>query len=767
MTVTSTDGRTADTLSSRRSIDLDIQGMSCASCAARITKKLNKIDGVNATVNYATAKAHALVPAGTTAQDLIEVVERTGYGATIPNPESKTLDRAAELKVRLIVSAILAVPVMVVSMVPALQFPGWQWAALAMTLPVVFWCGLTFHRAAWTNLKHGATSMDTLISMGSLAALGWSLWAMLFGHAGMIGMRHAAHLTLSRGDAGSTIYLEAACGVITFILAGRFIEARSRREAGSALAALLEMGARSVRILGDDGTETEAPIEALAVGQRFVVRPGEKVAADGVVVDGSSAVDASLVTGEAVPVEVGPGNRVIGATVNASGRLVVEATAVGSDTQLSQIARLVEQAQVGRSATQDLADKVSSVFVPTVIALSLVTLAVWLLLGQGATAAFTAAVAVLIIACPCALGLATPTALLAGTGRGARMGVVIRGPEALERAHGIDTVVMDKTGTVTTGTMSVAELLDADGDPLDAGAPHAHRLMAVGAALESGSEHPIARAVLEAAARAGVDVPRAADFHALAGAGVSAIVDGGPALAGRPDLLREAGIGIPEGLSAAVERSASQGRTVVMVAQEDELLGAILVSDTLRGTSVEAVRRLHADGVRTVLLTGDNAGAARFVAEQVGIDEVHADVKPADKLSVVEGLKGQGRKVAMIGDGVNDAAALTAADLGISMGSGTDVAIAASDITLTRGDLGLAVDALHLSRATLRTIHQNLFWAFAYNVVAIPVAALGYLNPMVASAAMAFSSVFVVTNSLRLTRFRQAKGRPLATPSPR
>ncbi|MCI1748626.1 MAG: cation-translocating P-type ATPase [Acidipropionibacterium sp.] len=447
MTATSTDGRTADTLSSRRSIDLDIQGMSCASCAARITKKLNKIDGVDATVNYATSKAHALVPAGTTEQDLIDVVERTGYGASIPTPESQPIDRAGDLRTRLIVSVILSVPVMVVSMVPPFQFPGWQWAALALTLPVVFWCGLPFHRATWANLKHGATSMDTLISMGSLAALGWSLWALIFGHAGMIGMRHAASFTLTRGDAGSAIYLEAACGLITFILAGRYIEARSRREAGSALAALMEMGAKSVRVLGSDGVETEEPIEALAVGQRFVVRPGEKVAADGVVVDGSSAVDASLVTGESVPMEVGSGDRVIGATVNASGRLVVEATAVGSDTELSQIARLVEQAQVGRSATQDLADKISAVFVPVVISLAIVTLAIWLLAGQGAVAAFTAAVAVLIIACPCALGLATPTALLAGTGRGARMGVVIRGPEALERAHGIDTVVMDKTGT--------------------------------------------------------------------------------------------------------------------------------------------------------------------------------------------------------------------------------------------------------------------------------------------------------------------------------
>ncbi|MEE8868782.1 MAG: heavy metal translocating P-type ATPase [Acidipropionibacterium acidipropionici] len=753
MTVTSTDGRTAETPSSRRSIDLDIQGMSCASCAARITKKLNKVGGVDATVNYATAKAHALAPAGVSSEDLIAVVENAGYGATIPTPDSTPVDRAAELRTRLIVSAIGSVPVIVVSMIPALQFPGWQWAALAITLPVVLWGGFPFHRAAWTNLKHGATTMDTLISMGSLAALIWSVWAMLFGHAGMIGMRHAASLTLTRQAAGSAIYLEAACGVITFILAGRYIEARSRREAGSALAALAKMGAKTVRILAEDGTERQAPIEALSVGDRFVVRPGEKVAADGVVVDGSSAVDASVVTGESVPVEVTPGTRVVGAAVNTSGRLVVEATAVGSDTQLSQIARLVEQAQVGRSATQDLADKVSAVFVPTVIALAILTLAVWLLIGQGATAAFTAAVAVLIIACPCALGLATPTALLAGTGRGARMGVLIRGPEALERAHRIDTVVMDKTGTVTTGRMSVAGMLDSSGQTMDD--ESAAQLLAVGAALEAGSEHPIGRAVVEDARRAGLGVPPVTGFEALAGAGVRAEMEGYTCLAGNPALMRDAGTDIPEALGEALEEAASQGRTVVMVAASGQLLGALLVADTVRDTSADAISRLRRAGVRTVLLTGDNEGAARHVAAQVGIDEVHADVRPADKLSVIEELQGQGRRVAMIGDGVNDAAALAGADLGVSMGSGTDVAIAASDITLTRGDLGLAVDALGLSRATLRTIHQNLFWAFAYNVVAIPVAALGYLNPMVAGAAMAFSSVFVVTNSLRLTRFHQ------------
>ncbi|WP_130866461.1 heavy metal translocating P-type ATPase [Acidipropionibacterium timonense] len=731
----------------RHAIDLDIQGMSCASCAARITKKLNKIDGVIATVNYATAKAHVLAPEQVGPGDLIDVVERTGYGATPSQSLTPTVDRTGALRRRLVVAVILALPVIVLSMVPATQFAGWQWVSLALSLPVVLWCGWGFHRAAWTNLKHGSTTMDTLISLGSLASLGWSIWALVWGHAGMIGMHHSMTWRLARGDASSAIYLEAAVGVITFILGGRYIEARSRSEAGSALQALLRMGAKSVWLANPDGTETERPIAALGVGGRFVVRPGERVAADGIVVEGHSAVDNSLVTGESVPVEVGPGDHIVGSTVNASGRLVVEATAVGADTQLAQIARLVDEAQTGRSASQDLADKVSGIFVPVVISVAVLTFFLWLLFGQGIMAAFTAGIAVLIIACPCALGLATPMALLAGTGRGARMGIVIRGPEALERARGVDTVVMDKTGTVTTGVMTLDEVLGADGHTATGDARQ--ELLALAAGLESGSEHPIARAVVAGARAEGVDAVRVGDFEALPGAGVRGVVEGQDALAGRPGMVE-----LPEALSAAVEAAQDDGRTVLVVSLDGTVLGALSVSDAVRPTSARAIERLRRSGVRTVLLTGDNAGAARRVARELGVDEVHAEVTPSGKVDVVTALREQGHKVALIGDGVNDAAALAAADLAIAMGTGTDVAIAASDITLTRSDLEAAVDALRLSSATLRTIHGNLFWAFAYNVIAIPVAALGFLSPVVAAAAMAFSSVFVVTNSLRLTRFR-------------
>lgn len=755
----------------RRTVDLDITGMSCASCAARITKKLNKVAGVDASVNFATGKAHVLAPRAVKVDQLIGVVEDTGYGATPSHPAHSRSgedgggdgehDAAAShhdhgagdartLRTRLIAAAVFSVPVIVLSMVPPLQFPGWQWLCLALTLPVVLWCGIGFHRAAWVNLRHGATTMDTLISMGSLASLGWSIWALVWGSAGRIGMQHHMHLTLSRGDASSAIYLEAACGVITFILAGRLIESRSRNEAGSALQALLEMGATSVRILDDQGRASEQPIENLAVGDRFVVGPGEKVAADGVVVEGTSAVDTSVVTGESVPVEVGPGDDVVGAGINASGRLVVEATAVGSDTQLSQIARLVEEAQTGRSASQDLADKVSGVFVPAVISISALTFVLWLVAGQGLMAAFTAAIAVLIIACPCALGLATPTALLAGTGRGARMGIVIRGPEALERARRIDTVVMDKTGTLTTGVMAVTDVVGPDGRVLEGQARR--DLLALAGGLEESSEHPIGRAVVTLAEREGVDLLPVSDFQALPGAGVSARRDGAQVRAVRPSAAHPS----PE-LSSAVEALAEEGRTVLVIDRDGTALGALGVADEVRASSARAVRRLHEAGIRTVMLTGDNPGAARRVAEQVGIDEVHAGVMPADKVDVVSQLREQGRHVAMMGDGVNDAAALAGADLGIAMGTGTDVAMAASDLTLTQGDPDSAVDALALSRATLKIIRENLFWAFAYNVIAIPVAALGYLTPVIAAAAMAFSSVFVVTNSVRLTRWTPSR----------
>lgn len=723
-------------------IDLDITGMSCASCAARIAKKLNKIDGVQATVNYATSRAHVLATRSIEVDDLIGVVEAAGYGANVPTPAVPPEDHTAKIRTRLIVAVILAVPVMMLSMIPALQFDGWQWLALALSLPVVFWCGEGFHHAAWTNLRHGATSMDTLISLGSLVSLGWSVWALVWGNAGHVGMRHRMTWALERTDPSSALYLEASVGVITFILVGRWIEARNRADAGSALQALLRMGAKSVRVIRND-QEVTVPIEALAVGDHFVVRPGEKVATDGRVAEGSSAIDASLVTGESLPVEVTVGDEVVGATVNTSGRLVVEATAVGSDTELSRIASLVEAAQTSRSKTQDLADKVSSVFVPTVLIISALTMIVWAVLGQGATAAFTAGVAVLIIACPCALGLATPMALLAGTGRGARLGILIKGVGSLERARGIDVMAMDKTGTITTGQMAVVAVWDESGHVVNIS--DSSPALTVTAALEAGSEHPISRAIVKACP----SVTPAESFQALPGLGVSGVVNGLPAKAGRVSLFDA----IPDALAKNVERAQAEGRTVLLAGRGDDILGAIAVSDEIKPEAAVAVKRMAQAGVRPVLVTGDNSGAAARVASELGIGEVISEVMPADKVDVVTQLRADGARVAMMGDGVNDAAALQTADLGIAMGTGTDVAIAASDIICTRGDPCLAVDALSLAHATDRTIRQNLFWAFAYNVVAIPVAAVGLLSPVIAAAAMAFSSIFVVTNSMRLVRW--------------
>ncbi|BCY26401.1 carbonate dehydratase [Cutibacterium modestum] len=723
-------------------IDLDITGMSCASCAARIAKKLNKIDGVQATVNYATSRAHVLATRSIEVDDLIGVVEAAGYGANVPTPAVPPEDHTAKIRTRLIVAVILAVPVMMLSMIPALQFDGWQWLALALSLPVVFWCGEGFHHAAWTNLRHGATSMDTLISLGSLVSLGWSVWALVWGNAGHVGMRHRMTWALERTDPSSALYLEASVGVITFILVGRWIEARNRADAGSALQALLRMGAKSVRVIRND-QEVTVPIEALAVGDHFVVRPGEKVATDGWVAEGSSAIDASLVTGESLPVEVTVGDEVVGATVNTSGRLVVEATAVGSDTELSRIASLVEAAQTSRSKTQDLADKVSSVFVPTVLIISALTMIVWAVLGQGATAAFTAGVAVLIIACPCALGLATPMALLAGTGRGARLGILIKGAGSLERARGIDVMAMDKTGTITTGQMAVVAVWDESGHVVNIS--DSSPALTVTAALEAGSEHPISRAIVKACP----SVTPAESFQALPGLGVSGVVNGLPAKAGRVSLFDA----IPDALAKNVERAQAEGRTVLLAGRGDDILGAIAVSDEIKPEAAVAVKRMAQAGVRPVLVTGDNSGAAARVASELGIGEVISEVMPADKVDVVTQLRADGARVAMMGDGVNDAAALQTADLGIAMGTGTDVAIAASDIICTRGDPCLAVDALSLAHATDRTIRQNLFWAFAYNVVAIPVAAVGLLSPVIAAAAMAFSSIFVVTNSMRLVRW--------------
>ena len=767
----------ADNGGARRAVDLDISGMSCASCAARITKKLNKVDGVKATVNYATAKAHVLAPSQVSQDDLIDVVTRTGYQARPSSTSEPVVDRQTQLRHRLIGAVVFGLPVIVLSMTPALQFPAWQWVCLALTLPVVFWCGFGFHRAAWVNLKHGATTMDTLVSMGSLASLGWSLWALIWGDAGRIGMRHHMtwRLSSSQTHAAGSLYLEAAVGVIMFILAGRYIEHRSRAEAGSALQALFDMRPTIVHLLTSDGTEVERPIAALGVGERFVVRPGERVSADGTVVEGRSAVDNSMLTGESVPVEVGPGDAVVGSAINSSGRLVVQATAVGDDTQLAHIARLIDEAQTGRSASQDLADKISAVFVPAVIGIAVLTFVVWMLATGHVSAALTAAISVLIIACPCALGLATPLALLAGTGRGARMGVLIRGPQALERAQGIDTVVMDKTGTLTSAVMAVAQVLGPDGEALDG--RQAEGLLRLTAGVESGSEHPIAHAVLHRAEQLGVRPAQVDDVEALPGQGVrgrlsqaqdqphevhtpdrpdadrqqeeASRAEPVQIVVGRPGLVP-----LPESLRAAVEQAAESGHTVLVVSVADQVRGALTVSDTVRPSSARSVERMRRRGLRPVLLTGDNPGAAHAMAETVGIDEVHAETTPGQKVTVVEQLQQQGRRVAFIGDGVNDAAALATADLGMAMGTGTDVAIAAADVTLTRADLGAGVDALELADATRRIIRGNLWWAFGYNVLAIPVAALGLLTPVIAAAAMSFSSVFVVLNSLRLTGFR-------------
>ena len=748
-------------------IELEIAGMTCASCAMRVEKKLNNLDGVNASVNYATEKATLIVPSGYDSQTLIAEVEKAGYTAALPRHREELTSEAgpepddaelASLRSRLVTAIVLASPVIAMAMIPALQFRYWQWGSLALAAPVIVWAGRPFHAAAWANLKHGSATMDTLVSIGTLSAFLWSLYALFLGTAGEPGMRHSFQLTVTPSDGAANIYLEVAAGVTLFVLAGRYFEKRSKRRAGAALRALLELGAKDVAVLRH-GAETRIPVDQLKVGDEFVVRPGEKIATDGTVVSGSSAVDASMLTGESVPVEVGQGDPVTGATVNAGGRLVVRATRIGDETQLAQMAKLVEAAQSGKAEVQRLADRISGVFVPIVVAIALATLAVWLGAGFPITAALTAAVAVLIIACPCALGLATPTALLVGTGRAAQLGVLIKGPEVLESTRKVDTIVLDKTGTVTTGKMTLVDVIAASNTDRQTVLRHA-------GALEDASEHPIAQAIAKGALAELGALPVLEDFTGVAGKGVQGVVDGHAVVVGRESLLADWAQHLDTTLSAAKARAESEGKTAIAVGWDGSARGILVVADTVKPTSAEAIRQFKRLGLKPVLLTGDNQTVANRIAAEVGIDEVIADVLPADKVDAVKRLQSEGKVVAMVGDGVNDAAALATADLGLAMGTGTDVAIEAADITLVRGDLRAAADAIRLSRKTLATIKTNLFWAFGYNVAAIPLAALGLLNPMLAGAAMAFSSVFVVGNSLRLRSFTSlikgetAPGRP-------
>ncbi|MFB7415197.1 heavy metal translocating P-type ATPase [Streptomyces sp. NPDC056121] len=771
-------------------VELAVGGMTCAACSARIEKKLNRLDGVTATVNLATEKAKVAYAPGVEVADLVATVQKLGYtaepvvrekpvaheepvAAAADGPEGAGHEAPAEVRTeagsgsgieigaepdptapvrrRLAVCALLSLPVVLLAMVPALQFDNWQWLSLTLAAPVAVWGGLPFHRAAWTNARHGAATMDTLVCVGTLAAFGWSLWALFLGDAGMSGMRHGFTFAVDRTAASSTIYLEVAAGVVTLILLGRYLEARSRRRAGTALRALLELGAKDVAVLDASGAEVRLPVGRLRPGDRFVVRPGEKIATDGTVVEGASAVDAALLTGESVPVDVTVGDSVTGATVNAGGRLVVEATRVGADTQLARMARLVEDAQTGKAEVQRLADRIAGVFVPVVFVIALGTFAGWLLATGEVTAAFTSAVAVLIIACPCSLGLATPTALMVGTGRGAQLGILIKGPEVLENTRRVDTVVLDKTGTVTTGRMTLQDAYAAEG-------VEEKTLLRLAGAVEHASEHPVARAVAEGAADRAGTLPGVTRFTALAGLGVRGVVDRHDVLVGRERLLAEHGIALPPALAAAKTAAEAAGRTAVAVAWDGEARGVITVADAVRPTSAQAVVELRALGLTPVLLTGDNRIVAESVARAVGIaeDAVYAEVLPQEKVDVVRRLKAEGRTVAMVGDGVNDAAALATADLGLAMGTGTDAAIEAGDLTLVRADLRVAADAIRLSRRTLATIKGNLFWAFGYNVAALPLAAAGFLNPMIAGAAMAFSSVFVVTNSLRLRTFSRS-----------
>ncbi len=721
-------------------LDLELTGMTCASCAGRIEKKLNRLAGVTASVNYATEKASVSFDAAKVSTDqLVAAVESIGYGAIVPTDEpSDEPDpnevRLADLRRRLVLATVLGVPVLLLSMVPAFQFRGWQWVCLVLATPVAAWSALPFHRAAWKNLRQAEASMDTLVSVGVIAAYGWSLYALLTTSAGDLGMKMPMSLSPARGE-NHHLYFEVASTTVALILAGRYFEVKAKRRAGGALKALLALGADTANVLQADGTELIRPASVLKVGDRFVVRPGDRIATDGEVEEGTSAVDMSLVTGESVPVDVAPGSGVTGATINTNGRLVVRATRVGKDTALAQMARLVEAAQSGKAPVQRLADQIAGVFVPIVIVLAAATLGFWFSRSGSFTEAIGPAVAVLIIACPCALGLATPTALLVGTGRGAQLGILIKGPEVLESTRQVDTVVLDKTGTVTTGQMEVVGVTpvgDAD----------ANETLRLAAAVERASEHPIAKAVVRAADAAALPATPVNDFTSQMGVGATGTVEGHTVWVGRAE--------------AADVPVHSEGRTVISVKVNGALVGTIAIADTVKPTSAEAIARFRRLGLRPVLLTGDNRATAEAVADQVGIEssDVIAGVLPDQKVAEIQRLQAEGRVVAMVGDGVNDAAALAQADLGIAMGTGTDVAIEASELTLVRADLNAAADAIRLSRHTLRIIKGNLFWAFAYNVAAIPLAMSWRLSPVVAGAAMAFSSVFVVSNSLRLRHFK-------------
>jgi len=737
-------------------VELDITGMTCSSCANRIERKLNKLPGVEASVNYATEKARVRAPEGTDPEQFLETVKAAGYSAIIPAPITETAEAGAPAKVadradallrRLLISLALTVPVVLMSMIPALQFTYWQWLALTLAAPVAVWGAWPFHRAAAVNARHGAATMDTLISLGVIAAFGWSLYALFFGGAGEAGMHMTMTFFGTPHGGSSEIYLEVAAAVTVFILLGKYIEARASRESGAALRALLELGAKDATVLRGS-VEQRVAVSALVVGDHVVVRPGEKIASDGLIIEGNSAVDASMLTGESVPVEVGPDDRVAGATLNVGGRLLVEITRVGRDTELARLGRLVEEAQTGKADIQRLADRVSAIFVPVVLGLAVVAFVGWMIAGGPIELAFTAAVTTLVIACPCALGLATPTALLVGTGRGSQLGILISGPQVLEQTRSVDTIVLDKTGTVTTGEMrlSAIEVLDGENEA---------DVMARGAAVEAGSEHPVGRAVVAAAAQRGLDLPAATDFAAHAGSGVQATIDGTVVLVGRASwLTTDQNVTVSDAALTLVSNAEAAGSTAMVVAWDGQARGVLVVGDTIKESSADAIAEFMRLGLRPVLLTGDNAGAAASVASVVGITDVHAGISPQGKLDVIRQLQADGRVVAMVGDGVNDSAALAAADLGIAMGGGTDAAIAASDITVVSGDLMVVADAVRLAKRTLGIIRGNLFWAFAYNVAALPIAMLGLLNPLIAGAAMAFSSVFVVMNSLRLRGFK-------------